>query len=139
MERAEESIELHFHHLTPFEVKCICNGCGGKGGKIDPPEFLFNASCNQHDFYYWRGGNESDRLKADIMFYNEMKADAKDETKLVKRLLYIAMAFVYYRAVRRAGKKFFNYTDKPMTREDLTLYIKEERTKLIKGRNNGSI
>ena len=55
---------LKYRDLTEEQKKFVCNGCGGKSGWINPPEFLFNASCNHHDFLYWRGCTEADVLKA---------------------------------------------------------------------------
>ena len=139
MKVSNTQFELHFRHLTVFEAKCICNGCGGKGGKINPPEFLFNASCNQHDFYYWRGGNEIDRYKADRMFFDKMKNDTKLSTNPLKRMFYLTMAYIYFKAVRKKGKSFFNYTNSPKNKDDLIQYIKEERKNIIKGKNNGTV
>ena len=108
---------LHFHELTEEQKKKICNGCGAKGGWFDPPEFLFHASCNQHDFYYWRGGSEADRKKADEAFYRYMQIDANRYSGL-KRLKYLAIAYIYYKAVRIFGRRHFYY-GKQKTREDL--------------------
>lgn len=99
---------IGYSDLTQEQKYSICNGCGGKGGIINPPEFLFHASCNQHDFYYWRGGTELDRKKADDAFYEMMKVDAGKEQG-IKKLHYLTWAYVYYKAVRLVGSKFFNY------------------------------
>ena len=101
--------KLRYRDLTLEQIKTICNGCGGKGGFIDPPEFLFHASCNQHDFYYWRGGTEKDRLEADKAFYRYMQLDAIRPKSKYMILKYKLIAYIYYKAVRLAGKKFFNY------------------------------
>jgi hypothetical protein len=110
--------DISFKDLTEEEKKLVCNGCGGKGGLIDPPEFFFKASCNHHDFNYWRGCTESDRKKADKGFYEAMKEDVKLQP-VFKRPFFYLMAWIYYRAVRWQGKKFFNYGDRRRTREDL--------------------
>jgi len=109
---------LHYSDLSKEQKESICNGCGGKGGFINPPEFLFHASCNQHDFYYWRGGDEIDRKKADDAFYRFMQIDCTNEDRFIKRHLYEINAWLYYKAVRVFGKKFFNY-GKQKTKEDL--------------------
>lgn len=101
-------IKLKYSDLTDEQKEIICNGCGGKGGWINPPEFLFHASCNQHDFYYWRGGNEEDRLKADNEFYEAMKIDV-NEAVWYKRWYYGIAAYVYYKAVRLVGSRYFSY------------------------------
>lgn len=99
---------LKYSSLTPEQKKIICNGCGGKGGFIKPPDFIFHASCNQHDFYYWRGGNEKDRELADRQFYEAMSIDILN-AKWYLRPYYRFWAYTYYIAVRIAGGKFFNY------------------------------
>lgn len=99
---------LKYSNLTPEQKKIICNGCGGKGGFIKPPDFIFHASCNQHDFYYWRGGDEKDRELADIQFYEAMSIDILN-AKWYLKPYYRFWAYTYYIAVRIAGGKFFNY------------------------------
>ena len=99
---------IKYSQLTDKQKQAICNGCGGKGGLINPPEFLFHASCNQHDFYYWRGGKEEDRKKADNDFYEAMKMDIK-KAKWHLQPYYSFWAFSYFTAVRLVGKKYFNY------------------------------
>lgn len=107
---------IKYHELSNEQKQTICNGCGGKGGWIDPPEFLFHASCNQHDFYYWRGGTEEDRHTADAQFYEFMKKDAKDALWYNKPLCYI-LSFVYYKFVRIFGKKYFEYGEMKSTKD----------------------
>ena len=109
---------LRYKDLTDTQKQAICNGCGGKGGFINPPEFLFHASCNHHDFRYWRGCTEADRKDADDSFYKWMKVDVS-ESKLYLKPYYHFLAWSYYKAVRLFGKKYFNYSDKPKTLEDL--------------------
>jgi hypothetical protein len=109
---------LKYSELTKEEKKKICNGCGSKGGWIKPPEFLFHASCDQHDFYYWRGGLEPDRKKADDEFYRYMIIDCSRADGLVKYIKYRLIAFIYYQAVRYAGKMWFNYGEMK-TKKDL--------------------
>jgi len=109
---------LRYRDLTPARKKQICNGCGGKSGVIPVPEFLFHASCNHHDFYYWIGGTEEDRKKADLAFYKYMKLDIVNEDSRFKRMYYSAWAYTYYKAVRVFGRKYFSY-GKQKTMKDL--------------------
>jgi len=109
---------LRYRDLTPEQKLKITNGCGGKGGFINPPEFLFHASCNHHDFYYWRGGTEADRKKADDTFYKYMQMDIANENSMIKRIYYEMLAYSYYKAVRIFGKKYFRY-GKQKTMKDL--------------------
>ena len=90
--------------------------------KLNPPEFLFNASCNQHDFYYWRGGTESDRLEADKAFYEAMLVDIQNYVVWYKRLSYKLIAYAYYKSVRLFGKRFFQYGTMK-TKTDIDAYI----------------
>jgi len=98
-----------YKNLTGNEKKRYCNGCGGKGGLINPPEFLFHASCNHHDYLYYCGGTEIHRLKADRSFLRFMLLDADNASNLALRRFYRFWAFTYYFAVRYRGKKYFNY------------------------------
>ncbi len=114
---------IRYHDLNEIQRNALCNGCGGKGGLINPPEFLFNASCNQHDFYYWRGGTEEDRKKADNDFYEFMKQDAEAVNNWLKRKTYRLIAWTYYKAVRIHGKKFFYYSTKQRDIADLHVIL----------------
>lgn len=109
---------LHYKSLTKRQRKFICNGCGGKGGFVNPPEFLFHASCNHHDFLYWRGGTEEDRENADNAFYDFMKKDIA-EAKWYKRTYYSVLAFTYFKAVRKFGEEFFFYASRCKNEKDL--------------------
>lgn len=101
-------MRLKFADLSDTERAIVCNGCGGKGWIFDPPEFLFGASCDHHDFHYWRGGTEADRKTADRQFLAEMLDDA-ELLPLLKRPWHSFTAWVYYFAVRTFGRKCFHY------------------------------
>lgn len=109
---------LKYKELNSHQKEFVCNGCGGKGGLINPPEFLFHASCNHHDFLYWRGCTEADRKKADTEFYEMMLKDI-EEAKWYLKPHYHIWAWTYYKSVRIAGKKFFYYGDKMKNQVDL--------------------
>jgi len=94
------------------------NGCGAKGGRFNPPDFLFEASCDQHDFYYWRGGTEGDRAMADAGFFAAMRRDAL-RSPLHLRWFHRGAARVYYLAVRRWGGAAFSYRMEPKRWDDL--------------------
>ena len=97
---------LRYKDLTDEQKKVICNGCGGKGGWIKPPNFIFKASCNHHDFKYWQGGTEKDREIADKEFYKWMRADIADAV-WYKQPHYHVWAYLYYLFVRGGGKDYF--------------------------------
>ena len=99
---------LKYADLTPTEKRFVCNGCGAKGRGAWVPDFMFTASCDHHDFNYWRGGNEAAREKADREFYEAMKRDVR-RLSWYRRPLARFLAWRYYRAVRRWGRSAFFY------------------------------
>lgn len=106
---------LHFADLTPEQRARICNGCGPKGNFVPVPDFLFTASCDHHDFRYWRGGIELDRLAADNEFLYAMLADAGECHEMQ------VAAYTYYLAVRVFGAVCFHYAATPRDENDLAL------------------
>jgi hypothetical protein len=96
-------------YLDELKRKGIINGCGAKNSIIKVPNFIFKASCNQHDFYYWRGNTEELRKYADDTFYELMKEDIKEVKGFFKKAHYHIWAYTYYKAVRLEGHKHFNY------------------------------
>jgi len=91
------------------------NGCGGDGSCINPPNFIFKASCNKHDKLYEAGGKEIDRFVADLLFWWYMHKDVRGFAKKywyiypVSYTLAFLWAALYCVSVRIGGKKFFNY------------------------------
>ena len=99
---------LKWVNLTK-EQKCkVANGCGGKGGWLQPPNFFFKADCDRHDFSYWVGHTEPDRVRADLGFYLAMIEDVK-RLQWWRRPYARPLAWTYYNAVRLFGKRFFYY------------------------------
>jgi hypothetical protein len=111
-------MKVRFKDLTEDEIAYICNGCGGKGGIFNPPDFLFTASCYHHDFNYWLGGSEEDRKRADTGFLNAMLLDARRVSGL-RMWFHLFLAYLYYYGVRFFGGKFFHYSAEQKTRKDL--------------------
>jgi len=112
---------LEFDDLTPLQKDILCNGCGPKGG-IPVPEFVFAESCDRHDFDYWLGHTEFDRLRADWRFRAAMMADA-GRCPWWSRWWYRWVADVYYRAVRRWGASAFYYGPSYRTRAELDVEV----------------
>lgn len=103
---------VKYEDLTAEQKRLIVNGCGGKGGLVKPPHrIFFKASCNHHDYAYWCGGTEADRLKADKMLYNLMVDDCKD-LPWCSWMRYRPWCWAYFKGVRIAGKKFFSFGKK---------------------------
>ena len=100
---------VRYRDLNSACRKTLCNGCGGKGSFVDPPDFCFTASCDHHDFNYALGGLEKDRLKADRQFLKAMKQDTLRLTGWWRRTMAWLAAHWYYFAVRRFGKPYFTY------------------------------
>ena len=111
-----------FEKLTEYQKSVICNGCGGKGGTVPVPQFMFSADCNEHDYHYWIGGTDEDRKAADDEFYSDLVFDADraaDRTFWLWRWPYRAwfrhVAMAYYLAVRSCGAKYFSFGPKKTT------------------------
>ena len=109
---------LRFEDVAEEVIARISNGCGSAGTEA-VPEFVFRSSCDRHDFYYWMGGTEEDRQRADKQFLEDMRADAWATATLWERSAYLTAAFNYYLAVRKWGKLSFHYTTQPRSWNDL--------------------
>ncbi len=119
---------IRFKDLNKEQKKFICNGCGGKGSWIPVPNFMFAASCDHHDFNYWLGCNEEHREKADEQFLQALLEDAGKSRYIY---LFKFWAKVYYRAVRFRGHKFFHFSDKEKSLEDLYNEIQIKKQKEV--------
>lgn len=97
-----------WRELNPRQRDFISNGCGSKGGWLRPPGFLFTASCDQHDFHYWRGADDDDRTEADAAFLRAMLWDAAQSGGWA-RWFHRSLAYTYHWAVRRWGAQSFKY------------------------------
>lgn len=123
---------IRFRDLTPEQVYALkesgeLNGCGGKGSYVPVPDFIFEASCDHHDFNYWLGGTEEDRAEADRQFYEAMLRDADSQGSWYTRAWYRWWAYVYYKAVRHFASSFFNYGDE-RTLEDVEAVVNNDPT-----------
>ena len=94
--------------MKSFQQDFQPNGCGGKGGLIDPPDWIFREDCNRHDLAYHEGGSEQDRLFADKLFLANMLASVA-KVAWYRRPFLKSQAWLYYRSVRIFGAKYFNY------------------------------
>ena len=126
-ETVEETI-MRYSDLTPYQKQIICNGCGPKGLFIPVPQFIFFASCNHHDFKYWRGAGfgfkRLARLKADQQFYSKMLDDIEG-APFLKQSKYYLWAYRYFKMVRAFGWMFFNWGN-PKNQDDLNKIKKGE-------------
>lgn len=100
-----------FEDLTKEERSKICNGCGGKGSWVRPPHgIFFKASCDHHDYGYWKGGGEVARMRCDKNLYKAMIEDCKS-LPWYRWARYRPWCWAYYVAVRMCGAKYFNYKE----------------------------
>lgn len=93
------------------EIKAALDkaGCGPGRTVLFIPQFIFSASCQQHDFYYNRGGGIFDKVEADLMFFAHMAKDiANSEASFGKKCLYMLAAKLYFLWVMTFG--FFVFT-----------------------------
>lgn len=127
--------KLRYSDLTPEQKEFITNGCGGKGGLIKPPNFIFKASCHHHDFKFWLGCTLEHFKKANIDFYVMMKEDVADilfstkdrwYARYVENIKISALkshyhiwAYSYYQFVNVGGKKYFYFANEQKTLKDL--------------------
>ena len=110
---------FRYGNVDPVLRSLVTNGCGSKAGFLNPPEFLFHASCDRHDWSYWVGGVEEDRAFADRGFYRAMLVDVENYSgPWHRRAAMRFTAWLYFRAVRRFGGQFFGYGEQ-RTMEDL--------------------
>jgi len=102
---------VNYEDLTPKQKAEICNGCGGKGSWVTPPNAIFfEASCNHHDYGYYKGCTDADRLDCDEKFYEAMVRDC-NKLSTLEYMRYRPWAWLYYKAVRMHGAKYFYFAD----------------------------
>lgn len=92
------------------------NGCTWSPDRgVFPTYYNFKQACNRHDYCYdqlWYGGGETGRLRCDRYFRDEMRSWCSKEYRSIgrqkSRYKCYGVAEVYYRAVRRFGKSYFD-------------------------------
>lgn len=110
MNENNEKNQKIFNEIEILKNKWEINGCGGKWSFIKPPySSFFIASCEIHDYNYFKGWNEEDRKYADKWFLKYMLIDINMYKDWYKRVYFILWAYMYYIAVRIFWKKYFNY------------------------------
>ena len=89
--------------FIPNGCSCAPDGWPGVGS--------FRAACDDHDFLYWLGGDEADRLAADRALRRLMVANVRSvpRWRWLKRRRIWAWAQLYYRAVRCCGGDHFAF------------------------------
>ncbi len=100
-----------YKRATPEERASRCNGCGTKGlGGWLVPDTLWGLditeACNIHDWDYWEGRTEEDKINADSRFLDNMLKVIQEGTWIL-RPIRRARAMLYYSAVRDGGDAAF--------------------------------
>jgi hypothetical protein len=118
---------MRYEDLSDAEHAAICNGCGAKGGPVQPPEWHSEDTCNRHDFAYWRGGDAQARRAADRELLNGMKRDAATRPWW-QQPWYRAQAWIYFVSVRVWGRPHFHETTTPRDAIDAALLARRYET-----------
>ena len=115
--------------LTEDQLLIIWNGVGSDTIPIKPPHFLFGKASIRHDVLYYIGGDESDRLAADIRFLEDCKQAIKEHNcSYIKKVWYYFWAYVYYYGLRKLGNKgSFEYGPKAVCWEDIKERLMKDR------------
>jgi len=97
-----------YWELTETEKKQICNGCGGRGGKLNflIPQKHFQEACNIHDYMYYIGRTQEDKRKADAVLLYNLDTIVKN-MKGIKKWWYKKLAKTFYEAVHNFGDYYF--------------------------------
>ena len=90
----------------------VCNGAGPRKFGWLVPDNIWGLSvvdaANIHDWMYWKGSIEEDRLEADVTFLMNMMILIDDGSKgRIMRFLRRWRAMTYFSAVREYGGRAF--------------------------------
>ena len=108
--------ELTKEEIQELKDKGELNGCGGKGGWFNPPDFFFIADCDHHDYKYLVGGGIKEYWIANWQFFVAMVKDVNRVSygiifpfAQIVFVIFFIIAFNYFVAVNLFGWKFFNW------------------------------
>ena len=116
---------IRWTDLTPEERSLFGNEAGATWNEKLVPELVY-TSFGQHDFYYMRGGNIIDKVRADFYMLGYMVVDAANQDMLWKMFWYSLVAIIYFLAVFIFGVFYFEF-GKQKTRAQII----EEANKLF--------
>lgn len=103
-------MKISWSQLTAKLKSLVGYGCGIGKTALFIPQFIFETSCVQHDFYYRRGGGLFDKLEADAFFLAYMLRDISNCNKnIIAKLFFTLMAFIYYLLVSVFGLVAFHW------------------------------
>ncbi len=91
----------------------VTNGCGPACWKHDlgqnrPMGISLAGACNIHDWMYFEGHTERDRVAADELFWVNLKTLIRNAGGPLKPFRWV-IGWMYWRGVTRAGGLFFDY------------------------------
>jgi hypothetical protein len=96
------------------------NGCTCAPDRLPfAPGASFEVACDLHDYDYWRGGTERDRLAADRRLRRLMVRAVRRSGRCARARAW-RWARAYYLAVRLFGYVAWTYRDAPL---DVRLYL----------------
>ena len=97
---------------------------GGADGSSFSPDWICGVqiggtneypplAADLHDFRYWRGGDDDDRLRADVEFWVRLRAAVDEGVTWWPRQVWRAIAahrcLVYFRAVEKFGSSHWRW------------------------------
>lgn len=94
------------------ELAMIVNGCGPGGWKFDlVPDTIYGLSiraiCNVHDWMYYWGESEQDKVFADQLFLRNLRVYITKNSSWILRGLRLSRATKYFEAVEHLGSRAF--------------------------------
>ena len=117
-------MKLHWSDLTEEQKTQVGIGCGPGKVAFFIPQFIFKASCVQHDFYYNRGGYLFEKIEADLFFYAFMLSDINQSNfHWLRKTFYLICASVYFLLVSTFGLLGFTW-GRYRTLEEVVVYNK---------------
>lgn len=86
----------------------MSGGCGADGALFDyvPDNFIgvdISLACKIHDYMYSVGNTQEDKVRADQIFYKNLKRIVLNDSGLIFRTTNLRLAKLYYIAVRDLG------------------------------------
>jgi hypothetical protein len=117
-------MSIRFRDLTPEQLAFVWNGFGSQQFSYNPPSFCFLDASKFHDFGYYRGGNELDRLAIEFRFLKECLNACVSSKENYK---YIPIAFIYFIILLFVGPFVFEYGKKADSWELIEGRVKKDK------------
>jgi len=101
-------------------VAVVSNGCGPECWKHDlgqnqPLGIDLSPACDIHDWMYFEGSTERDRVAADDLFWVNLKTLIRESGGWLKPYRWV-VGWLYWRAVAQVGRLFFEYVPETKAR-----------------------